>query len=241
MQFAQIPAGTFMMGSPISEYDRDRDETQHRVTLTHSFEMQTTTVTQAQWAEVMGSNPSYFQREGDCVDRKVIQVQGANVTVCPNNPVEQVSYNDVQTFIQKLNDTKRDGFTYKLPTEAQWEYAARAGSTAAYSFGDNSSALGDYAWYSDNSGSKTHPVATKRANGFGLYDMHGNVWQWVQDFYGSYSAADAVDPVCTSGSGRVFRGGSWYYFASGLRSAYRNYHDTTFRIVNVGFRLVRTH
>lgn len=164
MTFNRIPTGTFMMGSPEDEPMRDSDETQHQVTLTNSYYMQTTEVTQGQWKAVMGSNPSWFS---DCGD---------------DCPVEEVSWDDVQEFITELN--KLGQGTYRLPTEAEWESAARAGSMTAFANGDitetgsgydpNLDAMG---WYSCNSDSKTHPVAQKQPNAWGLYDMHGNVWE----------------------------------------------------------------
>jgi formylglycine-generating enzyme required for sulfatase activity len=183
MQFASIPPGQFVMGS-----NKNRDEKPaHTVKITKGFDIQKTEVTQGQWKAVMGSNPSNFSSCGD------------------NCPLENVSWEDVQTFIERLND-KKDGHTYSLPTEAEWEYAARAGTTGDYA-GD----LDEMAWYIKNSGSKTHPVATKKANAWGLYDMHGNVWEWVSDWYGSdyYQNSPNNDPKGpNSGSARVYRGGS---------------------------------
>ena len=219
MKFVSIRAGTFTMGSPSTESGRWNNETQHQVTLTRDFEMMTTEVTQKQWVEVMGNNPSYFK--GD------------------DRPVESVSWNDVQDFITKLNQ-KNDGYTYRLPTEAEWEYSARAGSTTAYSYGDGEGSLGEYAWFYGNSGSETHAVATKKPNSWGLYDMHGNVWEWTSDWYGSLSTSSVTDPTgASSGSYRVIRGGGWSSYAQYLRSAYRNYWEPGNRINNVGFRLVR--
>lgn len=156
---------TYKMGSPESEKDRFEDETQHDVTLTESFEMGQFPVTQSQWEAVMGNNPSYFKGE--------------------NNPVECVSWNDAQEFIKKLNDEDTE-YTYRLPTEAEWEYCARGGTTTAYHFSDSPKDLGDYAWFYDNSGGTTHPVGEKKPNQYGLYDMLGNVWEWCQDVYAKY-------------------------------------------------------
>ena len=235
--FVQVPRGNFLMGSPGSEANRDSDETAHSVTLTRDFEMQSTDVTQLQWFLVMGYNPSSFKSQQYCKD-DYLAINGT--ALCPNNPVEQVSWNDAQAFIQKVNASK-DGYTYRLPTEAEFEYAARAGSQAAYSFGNDVSQLGQYAWFSDNSGSQTHAVGTKLPNAYGLYDMHGNVWQWVQDFYGSYPNSSMTDPTGpSSGPVRVFRGGGWDYYARYCRSANRNYGDADDRLYVLGFRLVRT-
>jgi len=215
-KFAEICPGTFMMGSPDSEAGRDSDEgPQHQVTISKAFELQTTEVTQSQWESVMGSNPSYFK--------------GSDL------PVEQVSWDDAQEFITKLN-AKNDGYRYRLPTEAEWEYAARAGTTGAYA-GD----LDAMAWYAQNSGPTTHPVGTKAPNAWGLYDMHGNVWEWVQDWYGDYSTSAVTDPVGPSlGSGRVLRGGDWYSYSQYCRSANRYNDSPAIRGSNLGLRLLRT-
>jgi len=183
--------------------------------------MQTTEVTQGQWQAVMGNNPSYFNNCGeDC-------------------PVEQVSWNDAQEFIRRLNQ-KESVSGYRLPTEAEWEYAERAGTNTVYSFGDSDSQLSNYAWYAGNSGGKTHPVAQKNSNSWGLYDMHGNAWEWYQDWYGSYPTGSVTDPKGpSSGSYRVHRGGSWRSRARGCRSANRYFSTPDFRDDNLGFRLSR--
>jgi formylglycine-generating enzyme required for sulfatase activity len=237
MSFVSIPAGTFLMGSPQSETGRYDNEIQHSVTLTHGFEMQTTDVTQAQWVAVMGSNPSYFQSAQYCKDT-FKQVNG--VSMCPHHPVEQVSWDDAQDFITKLNQ-KQDGYLYRLPTEAEWEYAARAGTTTAYFFGNGTNEINGYAWYSSNSGGQTHEVAKLRPNAWGLYDMAGNVWQWVQDWYGDYSRSSQENPEGPAGgSHRGIRGGGWYTVAQSLRSAYRNDNAPGAQFYDLGFRLVRT-
>ena len=226
MTFNLIPSGTFTMGSPEGEPGRYSDETQHQVTLTQSYYMQTTEVTQGQWQTVMGSNPSFYSSCGsDC-------------------PVESVSWNDAQTFITALNALGEG--TYRLPTEAEWEYAARAGSTTAFangpitvmdcSYDANLNAMG---WYCYNSGNTTHPVAEKQANAWGLYDMHGNVCDWCSDWYGSYPAGSVVDPTGPStGTGRVLRGGGWSNNAQRCRSASRGDLGPSYWYANVGFRLV---
>ena len=228
MTFAYIAPGTFTMGSPEDESDGYTDETQHQVTLTQGYYMQTTEVTQGQWQAVVGSNPSSFSSCGsDC-------------------PVDQVSWNDVQAFINKLNQ-KGEG-TYSLPTEAQWEYAARAGSTTAFANGEitetncgydpNLDAMG---WYCYNSGSTPHPVAQKTPNAWGLYDMHGNVSEWCQDWYDSdyYNSGFVTDPAGpSSGSKRVFRGGSWSFLSTFCRSARRKSNDPDSAWYgSLGFRL----
>ncbi|MDM8522475.1 SUMF1/EgtB/PvdO family nonheme iron enzyme [Desulfococcaceae bacterium HSG8] len=216
MKFVYIPPGTFMMGSPKGEKNRDSDEVLHKVTLTKGFYMQTTQVTQAQWKAVTGKNPSHF--EGD------------------NCPVEEVSWNDVKVFIKKLN--KRGEGTYRLPTEAEWEYSCRAGTNTAYCFGDDPKELSRYAWYDGNSKGRTHPVGKLRPNAWGLYDMHGNVWEWCEDWYGDYPSGDATDPTGPdTGSDRVKRGGGWYDDAGNCRSAYRNNNSPGERHGYLGLRL----
>jgi len=217
MTFVQIPAGTFMMGSPSSEPNRASDETQHRVTLTKPFYMQTTEVTQGQWKAVMGNNPSHFNSCGDSC------------------PVEQVSWNDCQEFIRKLNQREGNG-AYRLPTEAEWEYACRAGTTGPY-YTD----LDRAGWYSGNSNNRTHPVAQKTPNAWGLYDMHGNVYEWCQDWFGDYPGGSVTDPKgSSSGGSRVIRGGSWRLYARNCRSAYRCYNTPDVRNNNNGFRVAWT-
>jgi formylglycine-generating enzyme required for sulfatase activity len=226
MEFLSIPAGEFDMGSPSNEAGRWVNEGPvHQVKISNAFYMGKYEVTQKQWRDVMGNSPSYFK--GD------------------NLPVELVSWNDTQDFIQKLNE-KEGGAKYRLPSEAEWEYAARAGTTTRYSFGNDESIfgyygskLGDYAWYSANSGSKTHDVGQKKPNPWGLYDMHGNVWEWVQDnWHDNYNGAPTDGSSWERGSDRVARGGSWDLFSGRCRSAVRNDNGPgsgTF----LGFRLLR--
>lgn len=215
MKFAYIPAGSFQMGGT----QNDSEKPIHTVSISQGFYMGSTEVTQTQWVSVMFNNPSSFSN-------------------CDNCPVENVSWEDVQAFIKKLND-RGDG-KYRLPTEAEWEYAARAGSTTKYSFGDGEGTLGIYAWYDANSGSRTHEVATKQPNAWGLYDMHGNVWEWVQDWYGDYPSGSVTNPKgATSGSERVLRGGSWGNNTVILRSACRSSYAPSVRDQFLGFRLIR--
>jgi formylglycine-generating enzyme required for sulfatase activity len=235
--FAKIPAGSFQMGSPSNESGRYDNEVLHRVTISHRFEMGETDVTQLQWFLVMGYNPSHFKSPQYC-QGDFISVNGTDL--CPNNPVEQVSWDDAQVFILTLNQHE-DGYTYRLPTEAEWEYAARAGSQTAYNFGDDAARLDASAWYSNNSGSQTRAVGGKIANAFGLYDMAGNVWQWVQDYYGDYSHSQVADPAGPrSGALRVFRGGDWSRVAQFCRPAFRLFAGAGARFSILGFRLVRT-
>jgi len=213
IEMVYIPPGRFMMGS----YSNDSGKPMHEVRISQAFYMGKYEVTQGQWQGVMGNNPSYFK---DCGSK------------CP---VEQVSWNDAQDFINKLNDAN-DGSKYRLPSEAEWEYACRAGTTGDYA-GD----LDSIAWYSANFGSKTHPVGAKQPNGFGLYDMYGNVWEWCQDWYHpSYDGAPSDGSAWLSGGEqkyRVFRGGSWTN-ATNLRSALRARSTPDDRESNIGFRVV---
>jgi formylglycine-generating enzyme required for sulfatase activity len=229
MKLVLIPKGTFMMGSPIEEEGAKNDEKQHQVTIGKDYYLGVTEVTQGQYEKVMGTNPSYFQK-------RVIRKSDSSMY-----PVEQVSWEDAVEFCKKLSDLpeeKKAGRVYRLPTEAEWEYACRAGSKAAYSFGANSKTLGDYAWFGENSGNQTHPVGEKKANAWGLYDMHGNVWEWCSDWYGVYPKGSVSDPSGPSeGSIRVDRGGSWAYGAANCRSAYRGWGAPSYRIGNDGFRV----
>jgi len=241
MKFVYIPPGTFMMGSPSRERGRDLDETIHQVTLTKGFYMGVTEVTQRQWKTVKGDNPSGFKKCGD------------------DCPVDEVSGDKVKKFIQALNQLE-GADNYRLPTEAEWEYACRAGSTTAFASGDirkigcsydpNLDAIG---WYCGNSRDKPHPVARKKPNAWGLYDMHGNVAEWCQDWYGEYPSGPVTNPTGTSlGTSpsesiiskvapltRVIRGGSCMYFAKRCRSANRDQAYATKGKTAVGFRLVR--
>jgi formylglycine-generating enzyme required for sulfatase activity len=219
-----IPAGTYMMGSkadPFAATQPSADEQpQHAVSI-RSFAMGKLEVTQEQWYALMGNLPSKFK--------------GRTL------PVEQVSWDDAQEFIKRLNT--KTGQNYRLPSEAEWEYAARAGSPADYSFGDDPKQLSRFAWFAANSDNTTHPAGEKTANQFGLHDMHGNVWEWTQDCWnGNYTGAPADGSAWTAGdcSRRVLRGGSWNYFPQSLRAAFRNGFTTAFRNFNFGFRVART-
>jgi len=193
------------------------EKDRHEVTLSKPFYMGVTEVTQAQYQAVMGTNPSNFKGE--------------------TNPVETVSWNDATEFCKKLSEQTRRAV--RLPTEAEWEYACRAGTATAFSFGDADSTLGDYAWYTSNSGSTTHPVGQKKPNAWGLYDMHGNVWEWCADWYGDYPKGAVTDPQGpASGTARVLRGGSWGSAPATCRSAHRFYLTPAYRYYYCGFRVV---
>lgn len=219
LEMVLIPAGSFNMGGA-------NEKPVHKVTITKPFYLGTYEVTQDQWEAVMGDNPSQFK--------------GAKY------PVEQVSWDDCQKFLFKLNENSGgQGGKFVLPTEAQWEYACRAGSTTQYCFGDDEARLGDYAWYDKNSdrvGNKTRPVGEKAPNAWGLYDMHGNVWEWCADWYGDnyYSKSPADDPSgSTTGTGRVTRGGGWLDPARRCRSAVRGSGESGRRLVYLGLRVAR--
>ena len=209
MKFVWISPGTFMMGSPKEEKERGDNETQHKVTLTKGFYMGVYTVTQEQWKEVMGNNPSFFKGE-----KKL--------------PVETVSWDDCQEFAKKLRE--KDKKLYRLPTEAEWEYACRAGTKTPFYFGatistDQANYNGNFTYGTSKKGvyrEKTTPVGSFPANAWGLYDMSGNLWEWCQDWYGDYPQNDVVDPQGpNTGQLRVLRGGSWNNFPQNCRSAYR--------------------
>ncbi len=219
MEFVYISPGTFLMGSPEGEPGRRRNETQHEVKLTTGFYLQTTPVTQGVWEQVMGDNPAHFMDGGaDC-------------------PVECVSWHDVQAFIETLNHMERAP-RYRLPTEAEWEYACRAGSKSAYCYGDDPAVLSDYAWFDANARKRTHTVAGRRPNAWGLHDMHGNVWEWCADWHGPYPSEPVIGPTGPrDGVSRVVRGGSWNQGPFRLRCADRSRDAPRSRFRYIGFRL----
>ncbi len=213
MKLTLVPAGEFRMGSPADEKGREAEETPHRVTIGRAFRIGTTEVTQAQWKAVMGARRGRF--EGDDL------------------PVEDVSWNDAVAFCQKLS--KAEGKTYRLPTEAEWEYACRAGAAGRFAADD----LDALAWYDDNSEGRTHPVAAKKPNAWGLYDMHGNVAEWCADYYAPYPPGDAADPAGPpEGKARVVRGGSFASFDRGCRSASRSSARPAYQMKVIGLRVV---
>jgi formylglycine-generating enzyme required for sulfatase activity len=204
---ATIPAGCFQMGSIDGEAD---EKPVHKVCLS-AFNMDKTEVTQGAYTAVIGSNPSYFSSCGD------------------NCPVEQVDWSQAKAYCEQVGK--------RLPTEAEFEYANRAGSTTKYQCGNDESCLDRIAWYKANSNSQTHPVGQKQPNAWGLYDMTGNVWEWTSDWYGNYDQGSGKDPKGeASGSDRVDRGGSWFSDAQDLRSALRYSIGPAFRNINLGFR-----
>jgi formylglycine-generating enzyme required for sulfatase activity len=219
MEMVWLLPGEFDMGSN----ERENAKPVHRVRLTQGFWMGKYEVTQEQWERVMGNNPSRFK--------------------AAHNPVENVSWHDCQKFLKKLNSEVRGrrpgGGLFRLPTEAEWEYACRAGTTTRFHNGDEERGLGDVAWYRENSGDTTHPVGQKKPNAWGLHDMHGNVWEWCHDRYGGYRAGGVTDPTGPwTGSYRVLRGGSWLYAAFYCRAGGRSGVDpcNAHNLYGLGFR-----
>jgi sulfatase modifying factor 1 len=223
MEFVLVKGGCYQMGDTFGDGDAD-EKPVHEVCV-DDYYIGKYKVTQGQWKNVRGNNPSNFRNCGD------------------NCPVEQVSWDDAQEFIRILN--RRTGKTYRLLTEAEWEYAARSGGKSEKYAGTNSeSELGDYAWYAANANGQTHPVGQKKPNGLGIYDMTGNVWEWVQDIYSdtAYSSDSRNNPLYAgSGTYRVFRGGSWYDHPRRVRATYRSLNlFPSGRYFFLGFRLART-
>ncbi|UCG14984.1 MAG: formylglycine-generating enzyme family protein [Deltaproteobacteria bacterium] len=230
MKFVLVPAGTFTMGSPPDEPQREPDERQYNVTIGNPFYLQTTEVTQAQWKKVMGSNPSHFKHcGGEC-------------------PVEMVSWHDAREFLKKLNQIEQTD-KYRLPTEAEWEYACRAGTSTPFITGNCISTVqanynGEKPIRNCPKGAyreKTMRVASFPPNPWGLYDMHGNVWEWCQDWYSrKYPEGHVIDPKGPSrGALAMLRGGSWFGGARLVRSAYRRWDIPDYRSHVIGFRVVK--
>ncbi|MBT4504747.1 MAG: formylglycine-generating enzyme family protein [Gemmatimonadetes bacterium] len=228
MEFVWIEPGTFTRGSPGPETYLDGEAPQHEVTISRGFFLGRYEITQGQWESVMGVTPWSGQEY---------------VQSNPSHPAVYISWNDTQEFIGKLNGAAGEEI-YRLPTDAEWEYACRAGTTTRWSFGDDESQLGDYAWNAENTmnaGLKfAQPVGTKLPNPWGLYDMHGNVWEFCQDWYGNYSSDALIDPTGpASGPGRVYRGGDISYSAQEARSTFRDGIMPDSRYANNGARLLR--
>jgi formylglycine-generating enzyme required for sulfatase activity len=213
-----IPAGEFDMGSPFSEWPREYDEDPvRRIKISRPFYIGRYEVTQAQWKAVMGYTSCHFKG--------------------PDLPADGIPWKDAVAFCKRLGEKQSQ--TFRLPTEAEWEYACRAGTTTAYSFGNDRSVLDDYAWFNSNSDHKTHPVGRKMPNAFGLHDVHGNVWEWCSDWFDGYRDDQSVDPTGPqTGFSRILRGGSWFCTPGPCRSANRGYNTPNIRDDDVGFRIV---
>jgi formylglycine-generating enzyme required for sulfatase activity len=237
MKLVLIPAGEFLMGSAENDTAAPADEKPRRkVRIARAFSLGVYQVTQEQYREVTGTNPSCFEGAAGL-------------------PVESVSWEDAVAFCNRLSEreglspcydlgrgTHVEGSGYRLPTEAEWEYAARAGSAGRFCFGDDDARVGEFAWFSDNSDDRTHPVGQKQPNAFGLYDVHGNVWEWCCDFFDPlfYGKAPGVDPCCSSATAlRVHRGGCWADGPWYLRSSDRGASAQDSRDNDVGFRVAR--
>ena len=242
MEFVTIPAKTFVMGNSPGQKGKTKNKNQAEVTISHSFEMMTTEVTQQMWFDVMDENPSLFKTSKYCDNH--ININGEDL--CPDRPVEQVSWDDIQIYIQIHNElgalmdcqeTPRDPIgCYRLPTEAEWEFAALGGGEFEKGISD----LKDYAWYDENSERKTHPVGLKRANFYGLHDMAGNVYEWVQDIYVKDlpGGTDPSGPVF--GPTRVIRGGCWFDHQAFAHPTFRTQAYPDHGSAIIGFRLVRS-
>jgi len=220
IKLVRIEAGTFTMGSPETEQDRmDNEGLQRRVTISKPFYIGVTEVTQAQYNAVTGKDPSRFKEQ-------------------PDHPVEEVSWLDCVEFCKVLSKTA--GRVVRLPTEAEWEYVCRAGTTTCFNFGDDAGDLDAHAWYKSNSGAKTHPVGQKEPNAWGVYDMHGSVWEWCSDRYADvYVGAGTRDPQGpAAGKRRVLRSGSWRRPPAYCRSACRHKSDPSNHYDSTGFRVV---
>ena len=205
------------MGSELGFAD---EKPPHQVTITRPFYISISQITQQNWLSVMHSNPSRFQQN-------------------KNHPVEQVSWLDVQMFINRLNEQSGTHSAYRLPTEAEWEYACRAGTSSNFFFGNDANMLVEYGWYKANSLETPHPVKQKKPNSWGLFDMHGNVWEWVQDFHSYYVSKDLIDPLSsTQGAFRIVRGGSFRDTSEIIRSFSRKKWESSFRNDDIGFRVV---
>jgi uncharacterized protein (TIGR02996 family) len=251
MSFALIPPGRFRMGSLSREPLRHHDERVHEVTLTRPYYLGVFPVTQAQYARVMGANPSAFSRDG----RSASVVASVAEAEIAQFPVDSVSWEDAQHFLARLNnlpEERRAGRTHRLPTEAEWEYACRGGSASSgpFSFGKSlSSLLANFDGAYPSEGAEKGPflarpsrVSAYRPNVFGLYDMHGNVFEWCQDWHGRYPVGPVTDPTGPAdGESRIDRGGAWYFTANICRSAYRDCSSPTGRYSFLGFRVAVSH
>lgn len=224
IKFCWCPAGEFEMGSPETAPYHQLNETQHKVTLSRGFWMQQTELTQEQYKQLMGTSPAYYKGE--------------------QNPVDSVTWIEATEYGRRLSELppeKKAGNLFRLPTEAEWEYACRAGTTTVFPESDDDAGLEDFAWFHKNSARTTHPVGEKKPNAWGVFDMHGNVSEWCQDFYGDYARDAVIDPTGpSSGDKRTLRGGGWFQVSMWARSSHRDAFIPSARYIGLGFRLVAT-
>jgi formylglycine-generating enzyme required for sulfatase activity len=222
IKFCWCPSGTFLMGSPADAPGSERNEQQFEVTLSKGFWIQQTELTQAQYEALMGVNPSHFR--GD------------------SRPVESINLPDAHEYCRRLSELppeKKSGNRFRLPTEAEWEYACRAGSLSSFCFGDDEAMLEEYGWFNKNAGRATHPVATRKPSAWGLYDMHGNVAEWCSDRYAEYPSGPQTDPKgAAAGDQIVVRGGGWFFVPQNARSAHRDAYPEGARYAGLGLRLI---
>ncbi|MFN5467279.1 MAG: formylglycine-generating enzyme family protein [Pirellulaceae bacterium] len=228
MSLVRIPGGKFTMGSPVTEAGRDSDERLQEVSIPKGFYLGAFEVTQGEYRRLTGNNPSYFNSASPFDQSTAL-------------PVERVTWEEAAQFCRRLSEIPEErsaGRVYRLPTEAEWEYACRAGSPTAFCFGDDANQLSEFAWYAANSKGVTHPVGSKTPNDWGLYDMHGNVWEWCSDWYSEYPKGDkASSAIKHPRTDRVLRGGGWGLGAAFCRSAYRAGAGPNGRGLNAGFRV----
>jgi formylglycine-generating enzyme required for sulfatase activity len=269
LKLVYIPPGSFTMGAAPGELGARPDEKPHKVSISKGFYMGAHEVTQDQYLRVMGKNPSVFHGEMLLKNKKIVETMEPGV-VGHNHPVDHVTWDDAVEFCKRLSEMpqeKASGHVYRLPTEAEWEYACRAGTTTAYNTGDSKDSLEQAGWYGDNAGSKPidsaekfreakgnikqyalglmangntpHPVGRKKPNAWGLYDMHGNLWEWCSDWHGDYPSRDVTDPKGPSvGKERVHRGGCYLVEGIKCRSAARNWDPPGDTYYYLGFRVV---
>lgn len=224
IKFCWCPAGSFLMGSPNESRGHLINEAQYEAVFSKGFWIQQTELTQNQFEQLMGVNPAYFKGQ--------------------DHPVESVTWTEATEFCRRLSALpaeKTAGNLFRLPTEAEWEYACRAGTTTEFYFGDDENEMEEYGWYRSNSERKTHPVAQKKPNSWGIYDMHGNVSEWCLDFYGDYPRESTTNPRGPlTGDKRNLRGGGWFFVPMFARSAHRDAYMETARYAGLGFRVVAT-
>ncbi len=229
IHFLKIEKGSYIKGTPATEPSRDHDEDQKKVTIQNSFDLSATEITQLDWFNLVGYNPSYFNLPKYCPKSHMTVNQHM---ICPKLPVEQVSFHEVTLFLEKLNRLSANkGWHYRLPKDDEWEYAARAGTKSLYSFGNDPKQIDPYSWHFLNSNKQPHPVATKKPNPWGLHDMHGNVWEWIDT---SYTQSKEKKKNL-----KIWRGGGFLYCERRSRSSYKLYGEEEYRSQSVGFRIAR--